>query len=185
MLAHGLSTGALFLLVGVIYERRHTRLISDFGGLAHVLPVFTVCFMIATLASVGLPGMSGFVGEFLVLVGAFKSMSLSSAQTFAALGATGVIFGAVYMLWMVQRVFFGPVTHDENKGLRDMTPRELLVMIPLVILMFWMGLYPKPWLSRMEPSIDAMLQRYEQTVSAQQVPPGEFAVLDKDGEVRP
>jgi len=185
MLAHGLSTGALFLLVGVIYERRHTRMISDFGGLAHVLPVFTVCFMIATLASVGLPGMSGFVGEFLVLLGSFNSLSLTSAQTFAVLGATGVIFGAVYMLWMVQRVFFGPVKHEENKGLRDMTPRELLVMLPLVILMFWMGVYPKPWLSRMEPSIDAMLQQYEQTVSAQQVQPDGFAVIDPDEEVRP
>jgi NADH-quinone oxidoreductase subunit M len=185
MLAHGLSTGALFLLVGVIYERRHTRMISDFGGLAHVVPVFTVCFMIATLASVGLPGMSGFIGEFLVLIGSFNSLSLNSAQIFAALAATGVIFGAVYMLWMVQRVFFGPVKHEENKNLRDMTPRELMVMIPLVILMFWMGVYPKPWLSRMEPSIDAMLQQYEQTVSEQRALTDEFAALDADEEVRP
>jgi NADH-quinone oxidoreductase subunit M len=185
MLAHGLSTGALFLLVGVIYERRHTRMISDFGGLAHVLPLFTVCFMIATLASVGLPGMSGFIGEFLVLLGAFNSMSLESAQIFAALGATGVIFGAVYMLWMVQRVFFGPVTHEENKGLKDMNLREMMVMIPLIILMFWMGVYPKPWLSRMEPAIEQMLQQHEQMVSAQQQDPPGLAVVDASEEVRP
>ena len=187
MLAHGLSTGALFLLVGVIYERRHTRQISDFGGLAHVLPLFTVAFMIATLASVGLPGMSGFVGEFLVLVGAFKSMSLMSAQIFAAIAATGVVFGAVYMFWMVQRVFFGPVTHEENKGLSDMNLREVMVMIPLVILMFWMGLFPKPWLSRMEPSIDLLLQQHQQTVSAPMPAPvpTEFAAVRGAEEVRP
>jgi NADH-quinone oxidoreductase subunit M len=185
MLAHGLSTGALFLLVGVIYERRHTRLISDFGGLAHVLPLFSFCFMIATLASVGLPGMSGFIGEFLVLLGAFKSLSLSSAPLFAALGATGVIFGAVYMLWMVQRVFFGPITNEENRSLKDMNLREVLVMLPLVILMFWMGLYPKPWLERMEPSIDQMLERHEAIVSAAQSGAEEFAAVEIPGEVRP
>lgn len=182
MLAHGLSTGALFLLVGVIYERRHTRLISDFGGLAHGMPLFAVAFMIATLASVGLPGMSGFVGEFLVLVGSFRSMSLVSAQIFAAIAATGVILGAVYMLWMVQRVFFGPVTHEENRGLRDLNLREVLVMLPLVILMFWMGLYPKPWLERMEPSIDALLQQHELRVSADQE---QDAFLAAAAEVQP
>ncbi len=185
MLAHGLSTGALFLLVGIIYERRHTRQISDFGGLAHTLPIFSVFFMIATLASVGLPGMSGFIGEFLVLLGAFNSSSLVSAQVFAAIAATGVIFGAVYMLWMVQRVFFGPVTHDENRGLPDMNLREILVMIPLVILMFWMGLYPKPWLSRMEPSIDLLLQQHQHSVAvdAPEEVPSEFVLVDE--EVRP
>jgi NADH-quinone oxidoreductase subunit M len=185
MLAHGLSTGALFLLVGVIYERRHTRQISDFGGLAHVMPMFTVAFMLATLASIGLPGMSGFVGEFLVLVGSFTSTSLASAEIFAAIAATGVVFGAVYMLWMVQRVFFGPVTHDENKGLSDMSLREIVVMVPLVILMFWMGLFPQPWLSRMEPSIDLLLRQHEQSVSAPAQVPTEFAAVAGAEEVRP
>ena len=165
MLAHGLSTGMLFLLVGVIYERRHTRAISDFGGLAKVMPVFSLMFMIATLASVGLPGLSGFIGEFLVLVGSFKSLSLAGAEWFAVVAATGVILGAVYMLWMVQRVFFGPVTHEENRGLKDMNARELVVMIPLVIMIVVMGVYPKPWLDRMEPSIKAMLQIHERRVA--------------------
>jgi NADH-quinone oxidoreductase subunit M len=166
MLAHGLATGALFLLVGVIYERRHTRQIKDFGGLAHVMPLFTVAFMMATLASVGLPGMSGFIGEFLVLLGSFKSMSLSGAQVFAVIGATGVILGAVYMLWMVQRVFFGPCDNPENQKLRDLNLREICVLVPLVILMFVMGVFPKPWLSTMQPSIDAMIARHELRVEA-------------------
>jgi NADH-quinone oxidoreductase subunit M len=121
--------------------------------------------MIATLASVGLPGMSGFVGEFLVLVGAFKSFSLPGAQWFAAIGALGVILGAVYMLWMVQRVFFGPVVHEENKHLPDMNLREIAVMLPLVVFMFWMGLYPKPWLERMEPAIERLLRTHEARVT--------------------
>jgi NADH-quinone oxidoreductase subunit M len=150
------------------------------------MPLFTVVFMIATLASVGLPGMSGFVGEFLVLLGAFSSLSLSSAQVFAAIGATGVILGAVYMLWMVQRVFFGPVTHEENRSLKDLSTREVAVLLPLVILIFWMGLYPKPWLSRMEPAIDQMLRQHEQVVSAPAVPESELAVFDASTEeVRP
>jgi len=147
--------------------------------------MFTVAFMLATLASIGLPGMSGFVGEFLVLVGSFTSTSLASAEIFAAIAATGVVFGAVYMLWMVQRVFFGPVTHDENKGLSDMSLREIVVMVPLVILMFWMGLFPQPWLSRMEPSIDLLLQQHEQSVSAPAQVPTEFAAVAGAEEVRP
>ncbi len=165
MLAHGLSTGMLFLLVGVIYERRHTRKISDFGGLAKVMPVYAFFFMVATLASVGLPGLSGFVGEFLVLMGSFKSLSLAGAEWFAVVAALGVILGAVYMLWMVQRVFFGELKHEENAGLRDMGGREVLVMLPLVIMIVVMGVYPKPWLSRMEPAIDAMLQTHERRVA--------------------
>ncbi len=165
MLAHGLSTGALFLLVGVIYERRHTRLIRDFGGLVHAMPLFSVAFMIATLASIGLPGMSGFVGEFLVLVGSFKSLGLPGAQWFAAVAALGVILGAVYMLWMVQRVFFGPVVHEENRHLPDMNLREVVVILPLVVFMFWMGLYPKPWLERMEPAIEKLLNTHETRIA--------------------
>jgi NADH-quinone oxidoreductase subunit M len=115
--------------------------------------------------------MSGFIGEFLVLLGAFKSMSLSGAQVFAAVGATGVILGAVYMLWMVQRVFFGPCENPENQKLRDLNLREICVLVPLVILMFVMGVFPKPWLSTMQPSIDAMLSAHERSVvEAQPIP---------------
>ncbi len=152
MLRHGLSTGALFLLVGMIYERRHTRLIADFGGLAAVMPQFTFFFLLTTFASIGLPGLNGFVGEFLILLGAFKA-----APVFAILATFGVVLGAVYMLWMVQRVFFGPVTHEENRGLGDLLPREWLLLLPLAALMLWIGLYPKPFLARIEPSVEALL----------------------------
>jgi len=166
MLAHGLSTGALFLLVGNIYERRHTREIADFGGLVHRMPVYTTLFMIATLASIGLPGMSGFVGELLVLLGSFKSASLPGATLLVVVGSTGVILSAVYMLWMVQRVFFGPCDKPENQKLQDLSLREIVVLAPIVVMIFWMGLYPKPWLERMEPAIDAMLQEHRAEVSA-------------------
>ncbi|MCB9513827.1 MAG: NADH-quinone oxidoreductase subunit M [Candidatus Latescibacteria bacterium] len=154
MLGHGLSTGALFLLVGMIYERRHTRRIEDFGGLAAVMPQFTFFFLLTTLASIGLPGLNGFVGEFLILLGTFKV-----SIPFAAVAATGVILGAVYMLWMVQRVFFGPVKHEENRGLRDLLPREWLLLLPLAALMLWIGLYPRPFLDRIEASVNALVNQ--------------------------
>ena len=146
--------------------------------------------MVATLASVGLPGLSGFVGEFLVLMGAFKSLSLAGAEWFAVVAALGVILGAIYMLWMVQRVFFGEVKHDENRGLRDMSGREIAVMVPLVIMIVVMGVYPKPWLSRMEPAIDAMLQTHERRVAEMQADaPALAGFLDPESdeqlEVRP
>jgi NADH-quinone oxidoreductase subunit M len=156
MLNHGISTGALFLIVGVIYHRRHTRLIADFGGLWKQLPVFSVIFMIVMLSSVGLPGLNGFVGEFLILLGTFKASKLA-----AAIGVSGVIFGAVYMLWMFQRVMFGPLDKPANKTLTDLTPREIVVFVPLLVMMFVMGVYPQPFLSRMEPSVKAFVQRVE------------------------
>jgi NADH-quinone oxidoreductase subunit M len=149
MLNHGLSTGALFLLVGVIYERRHTRLIDSFGGLTKVMPVYAVIFMIVTLSSVGLPPLNGFVGEFLILLGAYKANAI-----WAVLAATGVVLGAIYMLWMYQRVFFGPVRHAENEGLKDLNLREIVVFVPILVLIFVMGIYPKPFLSRMEPAVE-------------------------------
>jgi len=167
MLAHGLSTGALFLLVGFIYERRHTRKIKDFAGLAHAMPIFTTCFLFMTLASIGLPGLSGFVGEFLVLVGAFQSLSLPSAALWVALATTGVILSAVYMLWMVQRVFFGPNDKPENQTLSDLSLREIGLMVPLAVLIVWLGVYPKPWLSRMEPSIRAVVEEHVQAQPGQ------------------
>ncbi len=154
MLGHGLSTGALFLLVGMIYERRHTRQIADFGGIARVMPHFTFCFMVTTFASIGLPGLNGFVGEFLILLGVFKVSMLA-----AIFAATGVILGAIYMLWMVQRVFFGPLDRDENRSLKDLLPREWLLLLPLLALMLWIGLYPKPFLSRMEASVKALVEQ--------------------------
>jgi NADH-quinone oxidoreductase subunit M len=154
MLGHGLSTGALFLAVGVIYERRHTRLIREFGGLWQQLPIYGGVFMVVMLSSVGLPGLNGFVGEFLILLGAFKTYPL------AAVAATsGVILGAVYLLRMYQRVMLGPLDNPKNKELRDLSMREILVFVPLLVMMFVMGLYPKPFLARMEPTVDAYLLR--------------------------
>jgi NADH-quinone oxidoreductase subunit M len=152
MLNHGVSTGALFLLVGVVYERRHTRLIADFGGLWKVIPVFSVIFLVVMLSSIGLPGTNGFIGEFLVLLGAFRHQ-----VWWAVLGATGVILSACYMLWMFQRVVFGTITHEENRKLPDLSLREKLVFAPLLVLIFWMGVAPQPFLDRMQPALDRML----------------------------
>jgi NADH-quinone oxidoreductase subunit M len=157
MLAHGLSTGALFLLVGVIYERRHTREISEFGGLAHGMPLYATFFMIATLASVGLPGMAGFIGEFMILFGTFGSETLAHARLMAILAATGVVLGAIYMLWMYQRVFFGKLANEKNKGLPDLSLREVIVLLPIVIFMFWLGVRPGLILDRIEASVTTVL----------------------------
>ena len=157
MLNHGVSTGALFLLVGVVYERRHTRAIADFGGLWKVVPVFSAIFLVVTLSSIGLPGTNGFVGEFLVLLGAFKA-----SFAWAAVAATGVILSACYMLWMYQRVAFGPITHEENRRLGDLTLRERLVFAPLLVLIFWMGVTPQPFLDRMQPALDRTLELTKQ-----------------------
>jgi NADH-quinone oxidoreductase subunit M len=157
MLAHGLSTGALFLLVGVIYERRHTRQIAEFGGLAHGMPVFATFFMIATLASVGLPGLAGFIGEFMILFGTFGSETLAHSRLMAVLATTGVVLGAIYMLWMYQRVFFGKLTNEKNKGLPDLSFREVAVLLPIVIFMFWLGVRPGLILDRVEASVAHVL----------------------------
>jgi NADH-quinone oxidoreductase subunit M len=141
MVNHGLSTGALFLIVGMIYDRRHTRMISDFGGLAKQMPVFATFFMVSTLASIGLPGLNGFIGEFLILNGAFFS-ELYNNNIYAVLAASGVILAAVYMLWMYQRVMFGPLDKEENKKLVDLNGREIGLLIPLVIFMVWIGIRP-------------------------------------------
>jgi NADH-quinone oxidoreductase subunit M len=154
MVNHGLSTGALFLLVGMIYDRRHTRLIADFGGVAKVMPIFAAFFLVVSLSSIGLPGLNGFVGEFLALLGAFQAM-----PTFAVIGALGVILVAVYMLWMYQRVMFGEVTHEENMHLRDLNLREVVVLVPIVLVIVWIGMYPQPFLKRMEASTSAIVER--------------------------
>jgi NADH-quinone oxidoreductase subunit M len=168
---HGLSTGLLFLLIGIVYERRHTRLFDEYGGIAKVMPKFAILFMIATLASVGLPGTNGFVGEFLILLGTFggdlnglqDGWSWSFHSTLAVLAATGVVLGAVYMLWSYQRVFFGKVTKAENMSLKDVTTTELTFAAPIVALIFLLGIAPGWFLSRTE---DAVRQGLEQSVQA-------------------
>ena len=152
MLSHGISTGALFLLVGMIYERRHTREISAFGGLTRVMPLFAIAFMIVTFSSIALPGTNGFIGEFLILLGAWKVSPILTAVS-----TLGVIFGAVYMLWMFQRVMFGPMKHKENEELKDLTFREFAVLTPLIIAIFVMGICPNFFLEKMEPSIQRFI----------------------------
>jgi NADH-quinone oxidoreductase subunit M len=160
MINHGLSTGALFLMVGMIYERRHTRLIAQFGGLWKVIPAFSALFLVVTLSSVGLPGLNGFVGEFLVLLGAFQVSFL-----LVAVAATGIIFAAVYLLWMYQRVIFGEVTHEENNRLTDLTPREWAVLVPVLVFIVWIGVQPGVFTGKTEATIAALLAQVESKAS--------------------
>jgi NADH-quinone oxidoreductase subunit M len=159
MLNHGVSTGALFLFVGFIYERRHTRLISEFGGLATPMPWFSTLFVIAALSSIGLPFLNGFVGEFLIMIGTWTSSAVAHSWIVTMLAATGVIWAAVYMLWMLQRVVFGKVTNPENARLRDLNARELGLLVPLLILMLFMGVYPQVFLDRSKASVEAVRAR--------------------------
>jgi NADH-quinone oxidoreductase subunit M len=154
MLNHGLSTGALFLLVGMIYERRHTRLIADYGGLWKQMPIFSAALLAVMFSSIGLPGLNGFVGEFLILLGAFSVTPLWTAAA-----ATGVILGAIYMLWMVRRVIFGPLANPENQKLTDLNGREILILAPILALIVLMGVYPQPFLDRMKPAVDLTLKK--------------------------
>ncbi len=160
MLNHGLSTGALFLIVGMVYERRHTKKIAEFGGIAKVMPIMALFFMLATLSSIGLPLLNGFVGEFLILLGAFKW-----DWRFSVLATTGIVLGAIYMLWAYQRVMFGPLNKPENKALRDLSVREIFVLTPIAIMIFVMGIYPKPFLERIEPSVYSLIHtKFSQTI---------------------
>src|SRR5215510_1771845 len=159
MLNHGVSTGALFLFVGFIYERRHTRMISEFGGLAKPMPWFSTLFVIASLSSIGLPFLNGFVGEFFILIGTWTSRFIDHPWIVTMLAATGVIWAAVYMLWMLQRVVFGDVTHEENAGLRDLNSRELGLIVPLLLLMLFMGVYPRVFLDRSKMSVETIRAR--------------------------
>jgi NADH-quinone oxidoreductase subunit M len=157
MINHGLSTGALFLIVGLVYERRHTRLIADYGGLWAVMPVFAVFFMLMTLSSIGMPAVpgNGFVGEFTILVGAF----LLPAKYWAILAATGIVLGAVYMLWLYQRTMFGRLDKEKNKSLKDLNFREIMTLVPLTVLAFWIGLYPKPFFKILEEPVEKLVQQ--------------------------
>jgi NADH-quinone oxidoreductase subunit M len=161
MLSHGLSTGAMFLLLGMLYERRHTRNIADFGGLAAVAPGFAAVFVFTALASIGLPGTSGFVGEFLALLGTFERY-----PWVAVIGASGVIFAAYYMLPMVQRILFNALDRPENERLPDLTRRELVVLMPLVAAMIWMGVYPKPFLDRAHTSLSELIESVERRTTS-------------------
>ena len=160
MINHGLSTGALFLMVGIIYERRHTRLISEFGGLWQVIPAFSALFLLVSLSSLGLPGLNGFVGEFLILVGVFQV-----SQPLAAVATAGIILAAVYMLWMYQRVIFGPLVHEENRRLADLRLREWAVVIPLVLFIVWIGVYPSHFTGPTEASVDALIAQVQSKAS--------------------
>ncbi len=167
MVNHGLSTGALFLLVGFIYERRHTRMIAEYGGLWSVMPIFAALFLVVTLSSIGLPGTNGFVGEFLILIGAFRTRPWAGA-----VATLGVVLGAVYMLRLYKRVFFGEVTNEANRNLIDLSPREIAVMLPLIVMIFWIGLYPKPFLARIEPTTKVYLERVEQKIGSTRLAAG-------------
>jgi NADH-quinone oxidoreductase subunit M len=162
MIGHGLSTGALFLLVGIIYERRHTRLIDAYGGLAKVVPMFAVVLTIVTLSSIGLPGTNGFVAEFLVLIGSFKTAPI--ATTIAAIG---VILGAAYMLWAIQRLLYQKLDKPENASLTDLNKRELALLVPILACILWLGVYPKPVLSRMEAASSRLVQQVERKAGRQ------------------
>jgi NADH-quinone oxidoreductase subunit M len=158
MIAHGVSTGGLFLVVGMLSERRHTRLISEYGGLKAVVPRLTAVFLIITLSSIGLPSLNGFIGEFLVLLGAFLW-----DPRFAAVAATGVILSAVYMLWMVQRVYYGDVTNEKNRTLPDLSPREWAVIGPVVVMAIFMGLAPNVFLKPTAAAVDKVVERLAPT----------------------
>ncbi len=162
MIAHGVSTGALFILVGIIYDRRHTRDLADFGGLAKAMPIYTTLFVIVTMSSVGLPGTNGFVGEFMILSGAFVSEELSVwERVFALCAATGVILAAIYMLHAVLKMFWGPLDKKANMGLADINHREAIALAPLVFLIFWMGLFPSSMLDTMRPSVANFITQYD------------------------
>ncbi len=192
MINHGLSTGALFLAVGMLYERRHTREISEFGGVSKTMPVFAALFLIVCLSSLGLPGMNGFVGEFLVLVGSFKVVS-----GFVVFAATGVIFAAVYLLWMYRRVMFGPLTRKENKNLVDLNGREIATLLPIVVLIFWIGVYPSTFLNKSEAKVAELVKQVQQARVAYQMNRPETPLarlwdhvktshlVVKDGETKP
>ena len=172
MVNHGLSTGALFLLVGMIYDRRHTRLIGDFGGLVKVMPVFAFFTMVVSLSSIGLPGLNGFIGEFLILLGSFSSPFLNS-YWYTVLAATGVIFAAVYLLWAYQRMFFGECTNAANRSLTDLTKREIAILVPIIVVIVWIGIYPSTFLATSAASVRTTVKQVQVRMSGSTAPVAE------------
>lgn len=180
MINHGISTGGLFLIIGMIYERRHTRLIDDFGGIAKVMPIYAAFVMIIVFSSIGLPGTNGFIGEILILIGLFKASMVA-----AVLAATGVILGAAYMLWMSQRVIFGKIKHPENAELKDLNAREFLTLLPIIILIFWIGVYPKHFFKLTSASTAHIVEMVKKNqVKNQPHPAAEGHVSIPSGEVK-
>jgi NADH-quinone oxidoreductase subunit M len=171
MINHGISTGALFLIVGVIYERRHTRLISEYGGLSHIMPVYATVFLIMTLSSIGMPGLNGFIGEFFILQGTFAAPGL---WIYAAIAVLGIVLGAAYMLWLYQRVMFGKLENPLNQSLPDLNWREMVTFVPLIILAFWIGIYPSYFTKFLDQPVNAIVERvrtdYFKAGRAQNVP---------------
>ena len=178
MVNHGLTTGALFLLVGMIYDRRHSREIADYGGLARVMPLFAGFFLFTAFASIGLPGLNGFIGEFKVLVGSYTSLPVH-----AIVAAVGVVLAAVYLLWAYERMFTGPVSKPENEGLRDLNGREIAILVPIAVLVVFLGVYPKAALDRIEPSVEAILDRIENVTDFEVPEPGRLPDVVRASEV--
>jgi NADH-quinone oxidoreductase subunit M len=156
MVNHGISTGALFLIVGIIYERRHTRMITEYGGLSHIMPVYATVFMLMTLSSIGMPGLNGFIGEFFILQGTFAAPGL---WVYAALAVLGIVLGAAYMLWLYQRVMFGKIENPLNKVLPDLNFRELATFVPLIVLAFWIGIYPTFFTKYLDEPVNGIVMR--------------------------
>jgi NADH-quinone oxidoreductase subunit M len=153
MINHGFSTGALFMIVGILYERRHTRLISEYGGVMKVMPIFAALFLLVAFSSMGVPGLNGFVGELLILIGAFKA-----SVGYGLLATIGLMLGAVYLLWMYKRVMYGEITKDENRKLKDMSSREYAYLLPIILFIVWIGVYPKPFLDKIDSSVEHLLE---------------------------
>jgi NADH-quinone oxidoreductase subunit M len=157
MVSHGMSTGMLFLLVGMIYERRHTRALDEFGGIAQSMPIYALFLVIAVLSSAALPGLNGFIGEYLILKGAFDAN-----RALAVVGVLGVIFGSIYLLMATRKVLFGPITKQANRDLSDLSPREIALMLPIVVFIFWIGVAPTPFLAQSQPAIDSIVRRCDE-----------------------
>lgn len=170
MINHGISSGALFIVVGMIYERSHTRQISDFGGVTKVMPVFAAFFLIITLSSLGLPGTNGFVGEFLILAGSYQV-----APVFTILATVGIIFGAAYLLWMFLRVMFGPITNEKNKSLVDLNGREIGILVPIILMIFWIGIYPSTFLKKTEATAAALIENVQKAKAELQIERNDYS----------
>jgi NADH-quinone oxidoreductase subunit M len=164
MINHGISTGALFFLIGMIYERRHTRLIEDYGGIAKVMPMFAAILALVTFSSIGVPGTNGFIGEFLVLIGSFRTYPV-----LAFIASTAVIIAAAYLLWAIQRILFNALDKPVNAHVPDLNRRELLLLAPLVAAIIWLGVYPKPVLDRMQPAAERFVQQVQSGADAAQM----------------